>query len=211
MRSGRVFSAVCWMIVALLLQLSGPAAAAEFPKVAMERLALRLDESDSNYTIVYERMEETQTAGAVFGLVGAVASSAHSAAEDNTLADAYRTTAADMKVGALVEQSVANVIQAREPNLLASAPAEAGHTLLIQVKNWGLTRVAFDDTLVRAFVNLRVQLLDAKGKPIWDVREHGLGKTQAQLKAFTQEMFVEEVQKTAVKTGQKVGYQIVYR
>lgn len=186
--------------------------AATLSSVALSKLTVETSSSDSNYTVVDSRFDETGTAGALFGIVGASVNSGINAAEDGKKADRFREAAAKIDLAGFLTRSAAERLGAQDNPALATAKAEASHALVIEIHNWGLIRAARDDPRMRSFLNVSWKILDAKDSVVFEKsRENAVSPTLRALGDFTDEILTTEMETLASKTGQQIAYQIIYR
>ena len=65
---------------------------------------------------------------------------------------------------------------------------------------------------MRTFLKLDVRIVDARGRTLWrSQREHFIGQMNAELSAFTPEVFTTEMQTVATNAGQQLANRIIYR
>lgn len=180
--------------------------------IAFASIAVKTSSDDSNYTVIDSRFDETSTAGALFGVLGASISSGVNAGEDNKKADKFREAAAKIDLAAIITQSASDLLAARANPPLALSNEDASHTLLIEIRNWGLIRSGKDDPRLRAFLNLSWKVLDADGDVVFEKkRENAVGPTLRPLDEYTDEILTAEMEALAAKAGPLIAYQIVYR
>jgi len=180
--------------------------------IPLENLFVEVSEADSNFTIVDARMDETATAAVLFGLVGAAISSVAVASEDDEKADRLRETAESIDVAGVLLAGINATLGANERIDMAADKSEASHILVVELRNWGLLRRSQEDNDMRAFLNLTLKIFDENETLLWEKkRENAVGSFSAPLEEFTDEKFSEEIEALVRKTGQYVGYQIIYR
>lgn len=205
----------CFLLLALLPCLIAPAFAqpeASLGDIEIRTLFVEVSDHDSNYTVVDARMDETATAAVFFGVLGAAASSAGAASSDDKKADTLRDAAAKIDLKSLITEAVVSTLSSRGGAPLASDRAGASHTLVIDIRNWGLLRRSQEDNLMRAFLNLTLSLEDEKGRVVWKKeRDNHVSQEADVFEAFTEERFTREMEMLAEKSGQYVAYQIIYR
>lgn len=184
----------------------------QLSELALSTIAIEVSDSDSNFTVIDSRFDETATAAVLFGVVGAAANSAANAAEDDKKADALRGDAEKAAIRDILADSLVRSLS--KPNGLAveTDSASAAHRLRVEIHNWGLIRVSREDQRMRTFLNLSVQILDPKGGVVWEKkRENSVGQTMAAFEEWSGERLVGEMESLARKAGEYVGNQIVYR
>lgn len=202
----------CFAILATPVLATAKEAAVDFSTINLETLALRLDESDSEFMLIDARMDETATAGVFFGLVGAAVNSAANGSEDAKKAEPYQPTAAALDVDKLVIDALHARLAAKDIRLV-SDPAAAKNTLVVSVGEWGLARKAQKpDTDMRVFLKLNLTLLDARGRVVsGPQREHSIGQLTAPLSSITPEAFKAEMETVAQRAGQSIANKLIYR
>lgn len=184
----------------------------ELSSISFTSIVVETSAADSNYTVVDSRFDETGTAGALFGMLGASINSGINASEDNEKADRFREAAAKIDITGIISKSASDLLSARANPPLAPSKEEASHTLLIEIRNWGLIRADKEDPRLRVFLNASWKVLDAKGDVVFEKkRENAVGPTLRPLDEFTNEIFTAEMEALAAKTGPLIAYQIVYR
>lgn len=209
----KTFHKQVWLVAASILFCFTPAYADKNEKlgaVEITGMSVALDESDSNFTVIDARMDETATAAVLFGLVGAAVNSASNASEDKVLTDVYRETAAEIDLASLIKDNLISTINKKQSVPLVSEGELASHDLEVEIKDWGMVRISNASPEMRIFLNLRV-IMKENGKSIWDTRRHDAGKHEAIFSDFTEEIFVEQVNRLAQKSGQRIAYEIIYR
>ncbi len=180
--------------------------------IVFTSIAVETSATDSNYTVVDSRFDETATAGALFGVLGASISSGINAGEDNKKADRFREAAAKIDLAGIINKSANDLLAARGNPPLAPPQEDASHTLLIEIRNWGLIRSTQDDPRLRAFLNLSWKVLDAEGNIVFEKkRENAVGPTLRLLDEYSNEILTAEMETLAAKAGPLVAYQIIYR
>jgi hypothetical protein len=173
---------------------------------------VELSASDSNFTVIDSRFDETATAGVLLGVVGASINSSINASEDDKKADAFRAGAATIDLAGVISGSATETLMARGTPTVAPSKTDASHVLLIEIRNWGLGRAAKDDPRLRTFVNLTWKVLDGKGKVVFEKeRENSVAPTLRRLEEFNDEILKSEVETLAKKAGRQIAYQIIYR
>lgn len=180
--------------------------------VRIDALAVVMEDAEGDYTVIDERMDETGTAGALFGLIGAAANSAHNNAQDASTADRWRETAAGLDIGAMVEAALLATLAGSDAVVLTDDADAASHTLFVNVQDWGLGRTSQETDDLRAFLKINVRVEDAKGRTVWKDHPVKRGRfASGDLSRFTDEIFVRELTRLAEKSGKSIAYEIIYR
>jgi hypothetical protein len=180
--------------------------------ITITSLATDVKDDDDAFEIIYSRMDETATAAVFFGMVGAIASSAIHANEDDAREDPLRATADSLELRRLIHEALNARLQARGAVPLAP-PESASHTLVVDIGEWGLVRRAqLPDTTMRAYLKLNISLVDPRGRRVWGPqREHSVGQLNGDLSEFTPEVFRAEMEALAARAGNSVANKIIYR
>jgi len=213
------------MIKTLLAALFGLAAAlsaapsalaiegAQLRDIPIERLAVRIDETDSEFTVVDSRMDETATAAVFFGLIGASINSATNNAEDDAKEAPLRPTAAAIDLDTIIAEAITTRLSSSGAIALASTSENASNTLVAEIGEWGLARRAQGaDKSMRAFLKMNIRLVDARNRALWGPqREHSIGQMSAELTAFTPDVFRTEMETLAARAGRAVANHLIYR
>jgi hypothetical protein len=185
---------------------------ATLSSIAFTSIAVVTSDADGNYTLIDSRFDETATAGALFGLAGAAINSSVNAGEDDAKADRFRETAATIDLSGMIGTSAKELLTARANPPLAPSKEEASHTLLVEIRDWGLIRSSRDDPRLRVFLNLSWKVLNAKGEAVFEKkRENAVGSNLRLLDEHTNETFKAEMEALAAKAGPLIAYQIIYR
>lgn len=184
---------------------------AAFSSAKIEKLRIVVSDNESDYTVIDSRMDEDLTGVVLFGLIGGIATTAAHSSSDNKKADAYRDAAASIKLKHIIESSLLKILDSKSEIVTSITDADKAYTLNVTIKKWGLRRMSQEDSLMQSFLQVQVSMDDAKGNEIWDTRNHSVGKTPRLLNGFTEEIFVDEIQTLARKSGEYIGYQIIYR
>jgi opacity protein-like surface antigen len=180
--------------------------------ISFESITVEASASDSNFTLIDSRFEETAAAGAFFGIIGAGVSSGIAAGEDDKKADRFREGAAAIDLSGLLTSAASEALAARANPPLAEMKDGSSHVLVIEIRNWGLIRVERDDPRLRAFLNLSWRILDGKGKTVFEKkRENSVSSAMRLLDEYSDESLKSEIESLATKAGRQVAYQIIYR
>lgn len=177
----------------------------DFP---IDSLSVSVEDDDADLTVIFSRMEETATAAVLFGLVGSAINSGINAEEDGTRADLFRHLDGELELASLVETSLIETLQDRDRQIVD--PGEESHVLSVDIRQWGLIKVSFQDDRVRAYLRLRITMKDGR-KTVWDVYENETGRNSAFFDEYTPEMLKEEMEALAISSGKRVAYEIIYR
>jgi hypothetical protein len=179
----------------------------EFASIAVETSS-----EDSNFTVIDSRFDETATAGAFLGVLGASVNSGINAGEDNKKADRFREAAAKIDLAGLISKSASDRLAVRANPPLAASKADASHVLVIELRNWGLIRADRDDPRLRTFLNLSWKIVDQKGATVFEKkRENAVSPTLRALEEVNDQVLTTEMETLASKAGQQIAYQIIYR
>lgn len=180
--------------------------------LSIEDIFVETSAADSSFIVVDSRFDETATAGAIFGLGGALINSGINASEDDKKADRFRKGAAAIDLSAILMRSTTDRLTARANPPVAASKEEGSHVLLLEIRNWGLTRTERGDPRLRTFLNLSWRILDAKGDTVFEKkRENVVSPTMRRLDEFTDEIIKSEMESLAAKSGQQIAFQIIYR
>ncbi|MFN3960618.1 MAG: hypothetical protein ACK4NP_11985 [Parvularculaceae bacterium] len=209
--------AAAWLAAAIVY--SGAADARGSPQPAqaladieISSIAVEVTADDSNFTVIDSRFDETATAGALLGVLGASINSGINAGEDDRKADRFRAGAAGVDLAGLLTRSAVETLAARRNPPAAGAKAEASHSLIIEIHNWGLIRASREDPRLRAFLNLSWKIADAKGKTVFEKkRENAVAPELRPLADHSDETLNADVEALAAKAGALIAYQIIYR
>lgn len=187
--------------------------AAALRNAPISALATEVKEDDSEFEVIFSRMDETATAAVFFGMIGAVANSAINNSEDDERAAPLRETAAAIDLDGIISEALTARLASRDAVQLASAENAASHTLVVEIGEWGLVRRAqLPDTSMRAFLKLNLSLVDARGRRVWGPqREHSVGQMSGELADFTPELLRTEMEELARRAGNQVANRIIYR
>ncbi len=177
-----------------------------FPIAALN---VSVDDADSKFMVVYERMGETGTAAVLGGIIGAGINSAINADQDAGLAEPYKVAASALDLKEIVESNIRSTLEAKgiDPN---TAPDVASHLLRVEIKDWGLLRTSFEGTELSTFMKLHLVMRDGKVK-VWDVYQKEVGKQADIIENITPETLSAAMEKLAAKSGKRVAYEIIYR
>lgn len=185
----------------------------ELKDIPIGSLAYRVNAAPEKFTVIDSRMDETATAAVLFGIVGATLNSAANNSEDQAKAAPLAATAASLDLAKLIGQSLRERLASRGTIVLADAPESASHILVLAIGEWGLVRRAQKpDPLMRTFLKLNMSIEDRKARTVWGPqREHTIGQLNAELGAFTPEIFKAEMENLATNVGQQIANKINYR
>lgn len=195
-----------------LAKSKNPSGASDLKTIPFESVFVETSADDSNFTLIDSRFDETATAAVLFGVVGASINSSVNAGEDDKKADVFRASANAIDLAGLLTASASDTLAARAAPPGAPTKADASHVLLIEIRNWGLTRAAKDDPRLRTFLNLTWKVLDGKGAVLFEKkRENAVAPTLRRLEEFDDATLKTEIETLAQKAGAQIAYQIIYR
>lgn len=178
----------------------------DFP---IEALVVRVDPKDDDFQVIYSRMEETTTAAVAFGIIGAAVNSGINGSEDSDRAKKYKVAADSIDLSEIIHAEVISRLEKKEFPL-ASDIANGSHTLNVEIKEWGLRKVAFDESEVTTFIRMRLTVREGK-KLLWEKWHKQSGKEEILLSVYTAEDFAVNMEKLAKKTGRRIANEIIYR
>ena len=175
----------------------------------IESLEISMKDGNGTFMVVDSRMGETGTAAVLGGIIGASINSAINGDEDRKKAVAFQAAASQIDVAGLVETALRDTL-ASKAFPIADNEHLASHVLSLEVKDWGLTRLAFDQYEMATF--LKVSVVMKRGRTeVWDVYVKESGRPLGYLSEVTPESFSADMQKLAKKTGKRIAYEIIYR
>ncbi len=184
----------------------------QLAEIEFETLFIEISEEDSNFTVVDARMDETATAAVFFGVLGAGLTSAGNAAHDDKKADTLREAAAKIDLSSLLLDAMNQTFASSEDIAMASGQDMASHTLVVEIRNWGLLRKNKESQEMRSFLNLTLKIRDNKNEIIWEKkRENAVGDKSSLFEDYTEEKLTSEMEAVAEKTGRYIAYQFIYR
>lgn len=175
----------------------------------IDALHVLVDRDDSEFTVIYSRMEETATAAVAFGLIGAAINSSINDGEDEERAERFAETAAAIDVSALIESEILARLESKEIPM-ASDEASASHVLKVEVKEWGLRKIAFHEDEMITFIRMRLTVRDGK-KLVWEKWHKQSGKEEILFDDYTVEAFDTNMRKLAKRVGKRIANEIIYR
>lgn len=191
---------------------AAPPAQKQLGEIELGVLQIEVADSDSNFTVIDARYDETATAAVLFGLVGAAANSAANASADDNKADTLRAGAMEIELSKLIAEELARTLGMRPEFSLTTDAGAAANVLSVEVHNWGLIRVSRDDQRMRAFLNLSFKILDPKRRVLFEKkRENSVGQDMAPFPEWTDSRLKTESERLAKKAGQYIANQIIYR
>lgn len=189
-----------------------PDTAADLAAIQIEKLFVETSSSDSNFTVVDSRFDENAAGGAFFGVLGAGVISGINAGEDDKKADVFRAGAASIDLAGILTKSATETLAARAAPPVAPSNAEASHTLLIEIRNWGLIRTSRENSYMRVFVNLTWKIVSADGAVLFEKkRENFVAPTLRRLFEYDDAILKSEVEELCEKAGRQIANQIIYR
>lgn len=198
-------------LAALGMSFSAPSWAGDKEKLGdfpIDSLSVGVDDSEAKLTVIFSRMEETGTAAAIGGLIGAAINSGINAEEDADRAEGYSDVIGQVDLAGLVEASLRETLEGKEYSLVDDGTQS--HALQVDIKEWGLIKVSFNDNRVRAYLRLRLTMRDGRTL-VWDVYENETGKKAEFLSDYPSDVLKEEMTALATKTGKRIAYEIIYR
>ncbi|HXI87982.1 MAG TPA: hypothetical protein VNH64_11020 [Parvularculaceae bacterium] len=180
--------------------------------IPLKSLFVDVSDQDSKFTVVDARMDETQTAAVLFGLVGGAVNSASNAASDNKKADRFRQASADIDLKSILLETANETLASHGDPPLADDRAHASHTLEIAIHDWGLQRTSHENQQMRVFLKLSLKIVDAKNRVVWEKKhENAVGDDTAELEAFTPDRLKTDMEALAQKSGKFIANEIIYR
>jgi hypothetical protein len=174
----------------------------------IEALDVTMEPGNGTFMVIDSRMTETATAAVLAGVIGAGINSAINADEDRKKAEPYQAAASQIDVAGLVETALRDTLASKDFPM--ADENLASHVLSVEVKDWGLTRVAFDRADMAVFLKVSVVMTTGKTK-VWGAYVKESGRSSGFLSETTPERFSEDMHKLASKTGKRIAYEIIYR
>jgi len=172
-------------------------------------LYFETDTSGAQFGVVDSRMGETGTATFLFGIIGGAINSGINADEDAKKAAPFVEAASKIQFAPIMNERINATLSAKSFPL-AEGEKGASHALKIEIKEWGLTRTAFDDPHLTPFIRLHVVMKGGK-KAVWDTYLKDSAGRSGLLPDFTSEILVQEIEALAAKMGERIAYEIIYR
>lgn len=172
-------------------------------------LFFETDTRGAQFGVVDSRMEETATATVFFGLIGGAINSGINADEDAKKAAPFVEAASKIQFAPIMNERMGATLTAKGFSL-AEGEKGASHALTVEIKEWGLTRTAFDDPKLTPFIRLHVVMKGGK-KAVWDTYLKDSAGRSGLLPEFTSEILVQEIEALAAKMGERIAYEIIYR
>jgi len=167
------------------------------------------DTSGAQFGVVDSRMGETATATVFFGIIGGAINSGINGDEDAKKAAPFVEAASKIELARIMNEKIGATLAAKAFSL-AEGEKSASHALKVEIKEWGLTRTAFDDPHLTPFIRLHVVMKGGK-KVVWDTYLKDSSGRSELLPAFTSEILVQEIEGLAAKMGERIAYEIIYR
>jgi hypothetical protein len=168
-----------------------------------------MDMSGASFEVVDSRFQETAAAAVMFGLIGAAINSGINGNEDIEKAKPYAAAAGKLEPGRIMSEKISATLAAKTFPL-AEGEKGASHTLRVEIKEWGLTRTAFNDPRMSTFIRLHLIMKQGK-KVVWDTYLKDSGGRAAVLSDITSDMLVQDIEALAAKMGERIAYEIIYR
>jgi hypothetical protein len=172
-------------------------------------LFFETDTRGAQFGVVDSRMEETATATVFFGIIGGAINSGINADEDAKKAAPFVEAASKIQFAPIMDERISATLAAKS-YVLAEGEKAASHALKIEIKEWGLTRTAFDDPRLTPFIRLHAVMKGGK-KVVWDTYLKDSAGRSGLLPEFTSEILVQEIEALAAKMGERIAYEIIYR
>ena len=180
------------------------------PDGAIKSLSVSVDGADDGYTVIDARFDETATGAALFGLIGMAVNSSINADQDKKSADQWRAVAATLDIDRELQNAALD--RFAQANRFPVAVGGASHRLEVVIRQWGLSRSEVSTKNLRAFINLRVQLVDSDGDVLWTDYPNSVGDfSTADRAAITDDVFERELLSLAQKVGRTIANDLIYR
>lgn len=174
--------------------------------IEISALSVAADASAGDFMVIDSRMEETATAAVIGGLIGAGINAAINKDEDDKKAQPFQQAAAALDLANLVESAIAETLEKR--GFPVADPAS--HQLVIEIKDWGLSRISFSEPQSSVFLKVHVTMKQGRTL-VWDTYVKESGVEAAYLADISPEAFSEQITALAGKTGKRIAYEIIYR
>lgn len=212
-------------VVLLTLGACGPLHSTVRPDTSnlatVKRVAVIVVE-DGGFTVINERAKATATGAALFGIVGAVVSSAANQSMDSGEADKARPGIAGFSPTRVLRDSFVEALKSSGRLLVDTVDSEAGlqtakdHDAVIRltIKEWGvrLPARAISDRLA-AFAEIQARMTAGRGQAVvWDEHEVALGSGRYELAEFQRDASVlrDQLTETFHNAGYRLANHLIY-
>ncbi len=187
----------------------------------IQRLAVVIHQ-EGQFTVIDNRAKATDTAVVLFGLTGALIASAYNQHADSEKAKSF-SSQLTLSCKPLFLESFKNSLI--EYNRFTDAvfldqnpkPEEAGNydaVVSFEILNWGL-RVAerSQGDLLKPFMEIHAQLIDSKGKKLWDEKDVVVGHGRQSLSSYQsdRELFKKDMEEGMQNAGRKMAVSLIYQ
>ena len=204
----RVIAMLLWSAASLFCLSSEAERQETLGPEMIESLNINMSPERGNFMVVDSRMTETGTAAVIGGIIGAGINSAVNADEDKRKAQPYESAASEIEIASLVETALRETLTGKA--FPVSENDLASHVLSVEIKDWGLSRVSFQNPEVSVFLKVAVVMKSGK-TVVWDTYLKESGRSARFLADTTPEQFSEDMRALAAKTGKRIAYEIIYR
>lgn len=187
----------------------------------VKRVAVIVAE-DGVFTVINERAKATATGAALFGIIGAVVSSAANQSMDSGEADKARPGIAGFSPARVLRDSFVDTLRSSGRVLVDTVDSEAGlqtardHDAVIRltIKEWGvrLPARAISDRLA-AFAEIQARMTAGRGQNVmWDEHEVALGSGRYELAEFQRDAAVlrDQLTETFHGAGYRLANHLIY-
>ncbi len=214
------------VVVCLFLAACGPVNEAvrstpvEINKI--QKLAV-VTPKEGGFTIIDEQAKATATPAVLFGLTGAIVASAYNQHKDSESAKTISGQMTSLSCRSLFIESFQTALS--EYNRFPDA-VYLDHELKVEeVKNydavasfeilsWGL-RLAerSQGDLLKPFLEIHAQLVDAKGNKLWDETDVLTGHGRSSLSSYQNdhELFMKDMEEAIQDAGRKMAVSLIYQ
>jgi hypothetical protein len=182
------------------------------PKSSLRSVAYE-SVTTTGVNVINENMDKTATAGAFFGVIGAVVSASHTQMEDDRSSAELGKTLGTFEIRPLLDERINVTMLQNGTEVLPKTAAVSDARLTLTVVSWGVRRMTRENTLLSPYIALDIRMTDAKGAVLWEKREVTQGQHQATLEEYKAkpDMLRKELEKTIRLAAETVAYQIIYR
>lgn len=178
--------------------------------------------AEGQFTVIDERAKATATPAVLFGLTGVLIASAYNQHADSEKAKNISSQLTLSCKPIFLESFKKSLI---EYNRFTDAvfldqnpkPEEAGNydaVVSFEILNWGL-RVAerSQGDLLKPFMEIHAQLIDSKGKKLWDEKDVVVGHGRQSLSSYQtdRELFKKDMEEAIQNAGRKMAVSLIYQ
>ncbi|MGA3115370.1 MAG: hypothetical protein ABSF90_13180 [Syntrophobacteraceae bacterium] len=188
----------------------------------IQKLAVVIPQ-EGEFTVIDERAKATATPAFLFGLTGAIVASAYNQHMDSEKAKAMSGQMTRLSCRSIFIESFQTALSEYnrftdavflDHELKAEDVKSYDAVVSFEILSWGLRVVERSQgDLLKPFLEIHAQLVDAKGNKLWDETDVLVGHGQSSLAnyQYDHELFNKDMEEAIQDAGRKMAVSLIYQ